>query len=334
MKYPYPQISNVLGYRRIDADTVEVTNHLYDERFTLSLEQVRFLQELDGFTHPFRIPTPMSREEIKKLLRTAKEGGLTRRSTLWRSGWTVLKTLWEPAVGLGLCVTARIVNALLALAWLPVLIWGIVVFFGNLTELHGLGLELGLLGILPGILLHEIGHAFAGIAYGARVFEMGLLFQCWVLPVGAYVAMDDTRLGGLIGALMGVAGGPLGMVLMGGYGALVGSAIDWSDAAANASMMEHVLGCVGEDEPVLIAVVQEKDESAFDKNFEKFDADITRFDAAEVAEEVAEAQRIQEEMARQAKKQLREAKKQDRKQKIEERREKIKSHFGSIGKKA
>ena len=146
--------------------------------------------------------------------------------------------------------------------------------------------------------------------------------------------MDDTRLGGLIGALMGVAGGPLGMVLMGGYGALVGSAIDWSDAAANASMMEHVLGCVGEDEPVLIAVVQEKDESAFDKNFEKFDADITRFDTAEVAEEVAEAQRIQEEMARQAKKQLREAKKQDRKQKIEERREKIKSHFGSIGKKA
>lgn len=195
MKVPYPQLSNVLGYRRIDADTVEVTNHLYDERFTLSLEQLRFLRELDGFTHPFRIPTPMSREEIKKLLRTAKEGGLTRRSTLWRSGWTVLKTLWEPAVGLGLCVTARIVNALLALAWLPVLIWGIAVFFGNLTELHGLGLELGLLGILPGILLHEIGHAFAGIAYGARVFEMGLLFQCWVLPVGAYVAMDDTRLG-------------------------------------------------------------------------------------------------------------------------------------------
>lgn len=145
--------------------------------------------------------------------------------------------------------------------------------------------------------------------------------------------MDDTRLGGLIGALMGIAGGPLGMVLMGGYGALVGSAIDWSDAVTNASLIEHVLGCVGEDEPVLIAVIQEKDEANFDKNFEKFDADIARFDAAEVAEEVAEAQRVQEEMARQAKKQLREAKKQDCKQKIEERAEKIKSHFSNIGKK-
>ena len=141
---------------------------------------------------------------------------------------------------------------------------------------------------------------------------------------------NDTRMGGLIGALLGVAGGPLGMVLMGGYGALVGSAVDWGDAVNNASLMEHVLSCVTEDSTVLIAVVQEECVGAFDVNFDKFSAEITRFDAAEVAAEITEAERVQEEMARQAKLELREAKKQDRKQVIEERRERIKGRFSDI----
>lgn len=141
---------------------------------------------------------------------------------------------------------------------------------------------------------------------------------------------DDTRMGGLIGALLGVAGGPLGMVIMGGYGALIGSAVDWSDAAQNASLMEYVLGCVSEDKAVLIAVVQEDGTESFDGVFRKFSAEITRFDASEVAAEVAEARRVQEEMAREAKKQLREAKKNDRRQEIEERKTKIKAHFADI----
>lgn len=141
---------------------------------------------------------------------------------------------------------------------------------------------------------------------------------------------NDAQIGGLIGALLGVAGGPLGMVLMGGYGALVGSAIDWSDAAQNASLIEHVLTCVTEDQNVLIGVVEESDTAGFDQALEKFDAEVTRFDAAEVASEVAEAERIQEEMARQAKKELREAKKADRKQDIEARREKIKAGFSHV----
>ena len=141
---------------------------------------------------------------------------------------------------------------------------------------------------------------------------------------------NDTRLGGLVGSLLGIAGGPLGMVLMGGYGALIGSAVDWSDAAQNASLMEHVLTCVTEDQTVLIAVAEERGTADFDRNFEKLSAEITRFDAAEVAAEIAEAERIQEEMALQAKKQLREAKKADRKQEIEARREKLKANFANV----
>ena len=144
------------------------------------------------------------------------------------------------------------------------------------------------------------------------------------------VTRDDTRMGGMLGALLGIAGGPIGMALMGGYGALIGSVVDWGEAAKSASLMEHVLGCVTEGDTVLIALAEERVENAYDRNFEKFRAESARFSAAEVAVEIAEAERIQEEMAREAKKKLREAKKADRKQAVEERRQKIKARFDGI----
>ena len=141
---------------------------------------------------------------------------------------------------------------------------------------------------------------------------------------------DDTRMGGILGALLGIAGGPVGMVIMGGYGALIGSAVDWGDAARSASLMEHVLGCVTDGDIALIALADEYQDGAYDSNFEKFDAESTRFSAAEVAVEIAEAERVQEEMAREAKKRLRETKKADRKQAIEDRREKLRAHFADV----
>lgn len=50
---------------------------------------------------------------------------------------------------------------------------------------------------------------------------------------------NDTAVGGLIGFLLSIAGGPLGMMIMGGYGALIGSAVDWSDAAEVAAEVDE-----------------------------------------------------------------------------------------------
>ena len=51
---------------------------------------------------------------------------------------------------------------------------------------------------------------------------------------------DDTAIGGLVGALFGVLGGPVGVLLGGSYGMLLGSAIDTDDAIAGASMIEQI----------------------------------------------------------------------------------------------
>ncbi|RGG69115.1 hypothetical protein DWW95_10230 [Ruminococcus sp. AF17-6LB] len=50
---------------------------------------------------------------------------------------------------------------------------------------------------------------------------------------------NDTAVGGLIGFLLSIAGGSLGMMIMGGYGALIGSAVDWSDAAEVAAEVDE-----------------------------------------------------------------------------------------------
>ncbi len=144
------------------------------------------------------------------------------------------------------------------------------------------------------------------------------------------VANDDAILGGVLGALLGVVGGPLGMLLMGSYGALVGGTVDLLDADQNNSLMEHVMGCVTEGKTVLIAMVQEEEPSAFNANFAKYQAEVTRFDAAEIAVEVEEAQLMEQELAIQARKQARQEKKDSLRQKIMDRHAEIQAEFQGV----
>ena len=141
---------------------------------------------------------------------------------------------------------------------------------------------------------------------------------------------DDALLGGMLGALIGVVGGPVGMLLMGSYGALVGTTVDLLDADQNSSMMEHVMKCVTENKTVLLAIVQEENGASFDANFEKYQAEITRFDAAEIAVEVEEAQRVELELAKQARLQAWQEKKDARHEKIMERKAALKAEFQDL----
>ena len=144
------------------------------------------------------------------------------------------------------------------------------------------------------------------------------------------VANDDAILGGVLGALIGIVGGPIGMLLGGSYGALVGSTVDLLDADQNNSMMEHVMGCVTDGATVLIAMVQEEEPSAFNANFAKYQSEVTRFDAAEIAVEVEEAQIMEEELAIQARKQARQERKEALQEKIAERQAKLQAEFKDL----
>ena len=144
---------------------------------------------------------------------------------------------------------------------------------------------------------------------------------------------DDTAMGGLIGALVGIVGGPIGMLLTGSMGMLAGSIADAGDIKRNLSLMEKVTEQLVNGETAIIALAQEKEPGALDEKLSKYQVSITREDAAEVAVAVKRAQEVQKQLEQDARKQLREDKKEDRQKKIEERREKIKGDFENLKKK-
>lgn len=143
---------------------------------------------------------------------------------------------------------------------------------------------------------------------------------------GAHTA-DDTLLGGMVGGLVGILGGPVGMLLMGSYGALAGSAIDTAEALSGASLVEAVANKLQDGMVALVALVDEIVETDLDDRLSKFKVEILRFDAAVIAEEVEEAERMQREMERQARQQLRQSKKAERKKDVEAKRAKLAADF-------
>ena len=134
---------------------------------------------------------------------------------------------------------------------------------------------------------------------------------------------DDTAVGGLVGALFGILGGPIGVLLGGSYGMLIGSMFDTDDAVMNASLLEQIAKKMDEGDVAIVGLVYEEDEAILDQKLSGFNIIIARFDAAAVAEEVDEARMLEEEMARQARKELRDEKKAARKEKIAEKKAKL-----------
>lgn len=191
VKYEYPKISHALTYKMIDDNSVEVVDGFTDNSFTFGINAFRYIRKLDGHTHPYNIPSALSREEVDGIIEFLDEYDLIRYSDITvESFGTVTKTIWVPRRSPALRRLACICNALLILSWLPVMITGIVMFINNLDRIGFDWLWVGyVIGYICGALFHELGHAFAGISYGVNVFEMGVMLSYCILP-GAYVMLD------------------------------------------------------------------------------------------------------------------------------------------------
>jgi hypothetical protein len=123
--------------------------------------------------------------------------------------------------------------------------------------------------------------------------------------------------------MIGIIGGPIGVLLGGSTGMLAGNLVDADDANNTASLIETVTAKMIDGEVSLIILAEEEDESELDAFMTDFQTEIIRFDAAVIAAEVEEAQEMQKEMERQARIKLRETKKEEHKSKIEENRKKL-----------
>ena len=139
---------------------------------------------------------------------------------------------------------------------------------------------------------------------------------------------DDTMTGGLIGSLIGILGGPLGILLGGSMGMLIGGAVDAGDMADNASLLEKAGDSILDGETAIILLAQEEYETALTAKLNNFEVTITRFDAAEVEH----AREVEKQMAREAREKMREERSEAFKESVAKKSEELKNWFSHLGK--
>ena len=202
----------------------------------------RFLARLDGKTDPHELLPGFSEEEMDKLLSMLEDMENIITTRRWNGSFLMPQlTLWFaprhiPAAVRRACKT---ISLLLAVAWLPVLIFGLLQFLhGNWAD--GGSETLGIvLGLLAGIVLHEAGHAVSCVGFGGRLVCAGLLSQFFVIP-GAYVEVDDVRLSRSERVHMLLSGVDMNFLLAGL--SLLAGTIAWGDCLTMAGLMNVVFG--------------------------------------------------------------------------------------------
>ena len=152
-----------------------------------------------------------------------------------------------------------------------------------------------------------------------------------IVPKDAYDSgintADDTIAGGLLGAVVGVLGGPVGVVLGAGVGLLAGDLVDTSDSDDESSLLAYVSHSLLDGQTAIIALVQEESTDAFDLQFDGTNCVVMNWDAATIADEVEQADEIQQQLAKEAREKLRAKRKEDRHEAIEKKRAEIKQKF-------
>ena len=183
-------LNNWLVFSRKNQYEYNVHDCRYDEDYTMEVTIASFVRKLNGHRNPYSINSELTKTEMNIVLAQLSEYGLLRnRRTMDNTPGGVYYALWFIKRTPLLISLARLWNKTLLLLWVPVLIVGILCFARYMSISYSDYMWLGSgFGIVFGMLFHELGHAFAGVSYGARVFEVGVMIDGF-LP-GAYVLMN------------------------------------------------------------------------------------------------------------------------------------------------
>ena len=142
-----------------------------------------------------------------------------------------------------------------------------------------------------------------------------------------------TASGGVIGLLVGILGGPLGVLLGGSYGLLVGSLFDIDEAATTESVLGDMSKQVQPTRTALLAQVTEQSPEVIDAAMTRLGGEVMRRPVVEVEEEIAVAQEAQRKAEHEASKELQKARREKHKEDAHAKVEELKSklHHTSTG---
>lgn len=136
--------------------------------------------------------------------------------------------------------------------------------------------------------------------------------------------------GGMLGLLLGIIGGPLGVLIGGTYGLMVGSLFDLDEVERTESVLSEISASVRPGHTALLAQVTEQSAEVVDTAMARLGGTVLRRPVADVEAEIAAAEKAQREAQREATKELvrgrREHSKEQVHAKVEELKAKLPNH--------
>jgi len=115
---------------------------------------------------------------------------------------------------------------------------------------------------------------------------------------------QGTAAGGLLGVLLGIIGGPLGVLIGGGYGLMAGSLVDLSEVEDADSVLTEISASAAPGHTALLAEVTEQSPEVLDTAMRNLGGTVVRRPVADVEAEMAAAEKAQQQAKREATKEL------------------------------
>jgi uncharacterized membrane protein len=136
---------------------------------------------------------------------------------------------------------------------------------------------------------------------------------------------SGTATGGIIGLIVGIIGGPFGVLLGGATGLLIGSLYDLDDAVETESVLSDISRSVRPGHPALLAEVSEPSPDVVDAAMGQLGGTVLRRTLEDVEAEIAAAQDAQRAATREARRRLHEERRAQIKEKVHEKIEELKA---------
>jgi uncharacterized membrane protein len=134
-----------------------------------------------------------------------------------------------------------------------------------------------------------------------------------------------TATGGVIGLLIGILGGPLGILIGGATGLLIGSLFDVDDDDDTRSVLTDLSRSVQVGRDALLAEVVEQSVEVIDTAMSRLSGEVLRRSVADVEAEIAAAEDAQRAAKKAARKHLHEQRKAQFRERIHEKIEALKA---------
>jgi uncharacterized membrane protein len=142
--------------------------------------------------------------------------------------------------------------------------------------------------------------------------------------------LPGTAAGGIIGLLIGILGGPLGVLIGGSYGVLVGSLFDVADADDTHSVLAEMSKKIEPGSTAVLAQVIEPSYEVIDSAMARVSGTVVRQSVYAIESEIAAAEEAQRQAEKEARKKLREARHEKTRDevhgKVEELKAKLPGH--------